>query len=76
MLSSSFEGSLEEPEQGRSKRRNHAKRNIYGKSHFQTRSRSGFLVLSLEKNIVQDITQSQNALELEVFIHDNETVHP
>lgn len=41
-----------------------------------TRSWSGFLILSLEKNIVQDITQSQNALELKVLIHHNETVHP
>jgi hypothetical protein len=34
-----------------------------------------FLILSLKKNVVQDITQSKNSLELEVLIHDDETVY-
>lgn len=35
---------------------------------------SCLFILSLEKNVVQDITQGENTLELEVLIHDDETV--
>lgn len=48
---------------------------VWENSRISTRGRSCFLIFSLEKNVVQDITQSQNALELEVLIHDDKTVH-
>lgn len=39
-----------------------------------TWKRSCFFIFSLEKNVVQDITQSEDTLEPEMLIHDNQTV--
>ena len=37
---------------------------------------SYFVSLSLEENVVENITQSEDSFQFEVLIHNHKTVHP